>query len=215
MVEVSLAELENRCAEYMAKLCAEHPDPSHDMLHVRRVVETARRLAIEEGADLQIVIPAAYLHDCVYVSKADARRSQASRLSADHAIELLRGWGVPAVRLPAIHHAIAAHSFSAGLQPETLEAHIVRDADRLDAMGAIGALRAFSFGGLVARPLYSEKDPFCVQRAADDRTNTLDHFYVKLLRLGAALHTASGKKEGQRRHATMQRWLADLAAEIG
>ncbi len=128
----------------MKQVCTENPDPSHDILHVERVVSVAKKLAREEGAKLEVVIPAAYLHDCVYISKTDARRSQASRISADHAMELLKGWNYPAEFLPAVHHAIAAHSFSAKIPPETIEAKVVQDADRLDAMGAVGLCEAFA-----------------------------------------------------------------------
>src|SRR5690606_18530859 len=97
-------------------------DPSHDILHIRRVVRMAAALAEGEGADMAIVEPAAWFHDCVQVAKNDPRRGEASRLSADHAVAWLRQEGYPVRHLDAIHHAIAAHSFSAGIPPETAEA---------------------------------------------------------------------------------------------
>jgi uncharacterized protein len=207
-------QLEMLCDEFMLKLCEAHPDPSHDILHVRRVVSTAKRLAAEEGAELEVVVPAAYLHDCVYVSKTDARRSQASRISADHAVELLRQWGYPEKFLPRVHHAIVAHSFSAGVPAETLEAKVVQDADRLDAMGAVGAFRCFAFSGLAKRPLYSHKDPFCVKRMPDEGSFTLDHFYTKLFKLQDLLHTAAARREGARRVETMRFLLDALKTEF-
>ena len=64
-----MEKLEQLCDSYMSALCLQHPDPSHDILHVRRVVRIAKKLAEAEGADLDVVVPAAYLHDCVYISK--------------------------------------------------------------------------------------------------------------------------------------------------
>jgi uncharacterized protein len=209
-----MENLERLCDEYMSRLCDSNPDPSHDILHVRRVVTTAKKLALEEKADLNVVIPAAYLHDCVYISKTDERRSQASRISADKALALLKEWNYPENLLPAIHHAIVAHSFSAGIIPETPEAKIVQDADRLDAMGAIGAFRCFAFSGLSGRALYSPTDPFCEKRAPDDRSNTLDHFFVKLLKLHERLHTSMAKKEGAKRVRTMKLLLQSLEDEL-
>lgn len=209
-----MKEFENIFENYMSKLCDEHPDPSHDILHVKRVVSLAKKLAAAENADLNIVIPAAYLHDCIYISKADPRRTQASRISADKAMELLSLWNYPKEFLPAIHHAISAHSFSAKIVAETIEAKVVQDADRLDAIGAVGIFRCFAFSGLAKRPLYFDDDPFCKNRELDDQTNTLDHFYTKLLLLQDRLNTDSAKKEGLKRMKTMSSFLESLQNEL-
>lgn len=200
--------------DYMVLVCELNPDPSHDIFHVERVVALAKKLAYEEGANLNIVVPAAYLHDCVYISKTDSRRSEASRLSAEKAVELLSQWAYPEEYYPSIQHAIAAHSFSAKIKPETIEAQIVQDADRLDAMGATGIFRCFAFSGLARRPLYFTPDPFCKSRAPDDQTNTLDHFFTKLLHLHDKLNTASAKAEGAKRLHTMKLFLESLEREL-
>lgn len=168
---------------FMREVCDQNPDSSHDILHVQRVVRVAQKFAVKENANLKIVVPAAYLHDCFYISKADPRRKLSSKISADKAIELLSEWGYPGEFFAGIHHAILAHSFSAGVLAETIEAKVVQDADRLDAMGAVGIFRAFAFSGLVRRPLYNPEDPFCETRTPDDQTNTLDHFFTKLIHL--------------------------------
>lgn len=198
----------------MIQLCEEHPDPSHDMLHVRRVVSLAKKLAGIEGAELSVVVPAAYLHDCIYISKVDSRRSQASRISAEKALELLRGWQYPEEYLPGIFHAIESHSFSANVPAQTVEAKVVQDADRLDAIGAIGIFRCFAFSGLAKRPMYDAEDPFCESRALNDQTNTLDHFFTKLLRLKDRLNTPSAKAEGLLRIQTMEKYLNALKLEL-
>src|SRR5262249_31929622 len=107
-------------------------DPAHDLEHIRRVVTTAKALAAAERSDIAVVIPAAWLHDCVIVAKDSPLRSQASGLAAQAAVDFLRTIGYPAEYLDAIHHAIEAHSFSANIPPRTREAQVVQDADRLD-----------------------------------------------------------------------------------
>lgn len=190
-------------------------DPSHDILHIRRVVRTAQKLAAEEGADMMVVTPAAWLHDCVTVPKNDPRRAMASRLSADAALEHLAAMGYPSVYFPAIHHAITAHSFSAGIAPETVEAKVVQDADRLDGLGAIGIARCFTVGSLLGRPFYYEGDILAQNRTPDDLTYTLDHFFVKLFKTAETLQTGAGRAEGARRAAFMRDYLQAFAREAG
>ena len=190
-------------------------DAAHDRAHIRRVVTTACRLADIEGAPLAVVHPAAWLHDCVALPKDAPDRDQASARAADAAVAFLEREGYPAQWHDAIRHAIVAHSYSAGIPPETPAAKVVQDADRLDALGAIGIARCFLVGGALERPLYNPDDPFCTDRAPDDRTYTLDHFYQKLLRLPETMQTEAGRAEGERRAAFMRTYLDRLADEIG
>ena len=193
---------------------AANPDPAHDLAHVRRVVANARLLAAAEGADPAVVLPAAWLHDCVVLPKDSARRAEASRLAAESAGVFLRTAGYPAAHVPAIEHAIAAHSFSAGIPPQTLEAKVVQDADRLDALGAIGIARTLMLGGAMGKPLYDAAEPLPQRRAADDQANVIDHFYVKLLRLAERMHTAAARREGERRTRLMRLYLDELGREL-
>jgi uncharacterized protein len=190
-------------------------DPAHDILHVQRVVETARQLALTEGAQLEIVLPAAWLHDFVIIPKNDPRRSQASRLSSQAAVEFLVELNYPRQFHQGIAHAIEAHSYSAKIHPQTLEAEIVQDADRLDGLGAIGIARCFATSGLLHRSFYSVLDPFCADRAPDDACFTVDHFYAKLFSTAATLKSKAGRQEGVQRTATMQLFLKELAREVG
>ena len=189
-------------------------DPSHDALHIRRVVATARALAQEEGADMHIVLPAAYFHDFVNVPKNDPHRAQASRLSAEAAAEYLASAGYPAVYMDAIRHAIAAHSFSANITPETREAEIVQDADRLDSLGAIGIGRCFSTSALMQRPYYCANDIWAEHRALDDKNFTLDHFEIKLLKLGETMRTKAARAEAEKRIKFMRAFIAQLKEEL-
>lgn len=207
----SLADIEALSAQYLADAGG---DIAHDLEHVRRVVANARALAYVEGARLDVVVPAAWLHDCVAVAKDSPERSRASRLAADEAVSRLRAWGVPEDALPDVAHAIEAHSFSAGIAPRTIEAGVVQDADRLDALGAVGLARCLMLGAELGRPFYVPSDPFCEGRAPDDMASSLDHFYTKLLGLAETFITDAGRAEARRRTATLQRFLDDLRHEL-
>jgi uncharacterized protein len=190
-------------------------DPGHGPAHLERVVATALRLAAEEGARPEIVLPAAWLHDCVHVAKDSPDRARASQLAAGHALQFLEAAGYPRDRLPGIGHAIEAHSHSAGIAPRTLEAQVVQDADRLDALGAIGLARCIAVGAALGRPVYVPVDPFCRNRAPDDRGASVDHFYSKLLKLAGTMQTAAGRREAERRTGFLETFLAQLESEIG
>jgi uncharacterized protein len=192
-----------------------HGDAAHDLEHIRRVVANAQRLAEIEGARMEIVLPAAWLHDCVSVPKHSPERALASRLAADAAGAFLRDAGYPVELIPEIEHAIHAHSFSAGVAPETPEAKVVQDADRLDALGAVGIARTLMLGGAMGLPLYDADEPIPVARTPDDRRNVIDHFYVKLLRLAGTMQTPAGRAEAEARTASMQRFLDELRRELG
>ncbi len=203
------AELEKKIA-----VLASLEDPAHDLLHFKRVVKLAKDICHKEGGKPEVVIPAAWLHDFVIVPKNDPRRSQASRLSAEAAIEYLRQLSYPEVFLDEIGHAIAAHSFSARIETKTLEAQIVQDADRLDGLGATGIARCFATAGLMKRAFYADLDPFCQERKPDDGQYTIDHFFVKLFKTAQTLNTPSAREEGTRRVEVMKRYLADFEKEI-
>lgn len=208
---MDFAGLERRCAE---KLTAASGDAAHDLEHVRRVVRNARGLAAAEGARLEVVLPAAWLHDCVTVPKDSPQRAQASRLAAAQAVAWLRAWGWAEALLPDIAHAIEAHSFTAAIPPRTVEAKVVQDADRLDALGAVGLARCLMLGGAMGRPLYAAGDPFCERRAPDDRVSGVDHFYTKLLKLEGTMQTASGRAEARQRTEFLLQFLKELKRNL-
>lgn len=203
--------LETRCRDFIASSAW---DAAHDPAHVERVVHMARRLAEEEGARLEVVVPAAWLHDCVAVPKDSPLRSRASRLAAERATSLLREWGAEEALLPEIAHAIEAHSFSAGIPPRTLEARVVQDADRLDALGAVGLARCLMLSGQMGQRLYDPGDPFCQDRTPDDRVSAVDHFHTKLLTLGDSMQTASARREAGVRTRFLEGFLDRLREEI-
>ena len=189
-------------------------DAAHDLAHLSRVVASAERLSIEEGATLDVVMPAAWLHDCVHVPVTSPDRSRASVMAGDAAMQFLRSVGYPAALLDGIHHAIAAHSFTARIAPRTVEARVVQDADRLDALGAIGIARCLMLGGQLGRQLYDRDDPFAERRAPSDAVSSIDHFYTKLLTLADTMQTASGRREARRRTDYMSAYLQQLRSEL-
>lgn len=189
-------------------------DLAHDINHVMRVVNTAKQLCEEEHARKEVVIPAAYLHDCFSFEKNHPNRTQSSKVAADKAISFLMSIDYPSESLQDIHHAIIAHSFSANVDPITLEAKIVQDADRLDALGAIGITRCIQVSSTLGRSLYSSEDPFCYERVPDDSSYTLDHFYTKLLHLSSTMKTKSAVKEADKRTLVMRAFLMQLESEL-
>jgi uncharacterized protein len=189
-------------------------DPAHDLAHVKRVVKAAKALAIEEGANLEIVLPAAWLHDIVNLPKNHPDRKLASRMAAEVALTFLASVNYPSKYFPEIAHAIHAHSFSGGVTPETLEAKIVQDADRLDGLGAIGLARLFSISTQLNRPFYNEVDPFAKTRALNDQENAIDHIHIKLKKVAELMNTNSAKAEAQKRFAFIENYLEQLKTEI-
>ncbi len=210
---MELNQLGILCLDYLSEVMA--ADPAHDISHIKRVVQNTLKLTKVENGNLAVTIPAAWLHDCVSVAKDSPLRKQASKLAADEAIRFLESVNYPADLLPAIYHAIEAHSFSANLETKTLEARIVQDADRLEAVGAIGLARCFLTGGSMGTLLYDPADPFADHRALDDRSYTVDHFYCKLLGLQDTMKTEAGLAEAIKRTDYMKAFLRQLGAEIG
>lgn len=203
---------ELQCRDFIAREM--ETDCAHDLNHVERVVCTAKALCKEEQAELAVVLPAAWLHDCFSHPKNHPKRSQSTHIAADKAIAFLQSIGYPEKHLDDIHHAIVAHSFSANVAPKTLEAQIVQDADRLDSLGAIGIARTIMVGTTLDTPFYSKDDPFCKTRKPNDHAFMVDHFYTKLFKLQQRFNTASAKREGARRTQYMHVFLAQLAMEI-
>ena len=190
-------------------------DASHDWAHIERVAATCLSLGREEGADMTVLLPAAYLHDLVNVPKNHPDRVSASRESANGAAEILRRHGYGEEKSARVMRAIEEHSFSRGLACTSIESRVLQDADRLDALGAVGILRTATCGALMRAAYYDIDDPFARRRALDDRRFTLDHFPVKLLRLAERFNTVSGRREAERRTRFMRVFLAQLTAEIG
>lgn len=190
-------------------------DGAHDLAHLQRVWHNVRTLHAEEGGDLQVLLAAVLLHDCVAVEKNSPLRAQASRLAAEKASAVLATLGWPDEKISAAFHAIEAHSFSANMTPRTLEAKIVQDADRLDSLGMLGVARTFYVAGRMGSALYDPQDPEAKQRDYDDTRYCLFHFQTKLLHLADGFQTAAGQRLAQVRHQRLKGFMEQFKEEIG
>lgn len=190
-------------------------DAAHDLAHADRVWAHARTIAMGEGVDLApVLLCAAYLHDLVSLPKDHPKRSRSAIMSASAAGPVMQALGLTPTEIARARHAIEAHSYSGGTPPSSAEARVLRDADRLEALGAIGVARCFAVSGALDRTLFHPEDPFARSRPLDDSTYALDHFAVKLLQLPETFLTPTGRKLAEERAARMRRYLADLAVEL-
>jgi len=189
-------------------------DGAHDLGHLRRVWKNARAIGLDMGADLEILLAAAWLHDAVNLPKNHPDRARASQLSADWAAQYLAGTDFPGAKIPPAAHAIAAHSFSAGIEPETLEAEILQDADRLEALGAVGIARMFHVGGAMGGALFDADDPLALHRPLNDKSFSLDHLEVKLFPIALTMRTAAGRAIAEARVEWMRSFRTRLLTEI-
>ncbi|ADV66445.1 HD domain-containing protein [Deinococcus maricopensis] len=188
-------------------------DGAHDEGHLRRVAVWAVRFA--PPGDARAAVAAALLHDVVNLPKDHPERAQASVRSADVARALLPGLGFTADEVERVAGAVRDHSFSRGATPDTPLGDALQDADRLEALGALGVLRCAATGGRLDRALLHDLDPWGEARALDDGEYTLDHFFVKLLRLPATFRTPGGRAEAARRAGTIHAFLTALGEELG
>jgi uncharacterized protein len=188
--------------------------PAHDFLHVTRVTETARRIGLAEGANLDVVVPAALLHELFNYPKGHPQSHLSGELCAEQAVDVLRQNDCQPHLIDPIRECIRIHAFSRGVVPETIEGKVLQDADRLDSIGAIGIARCFATSAEMAVPFYQPDDPFCRSREPDDKRWGLDHFYRKLLRISDGLHTATARAIAGDRIWIMETFLAQLKQEI-
>lgn len=190
-------------------------DGAHDLNHLHRVWQNAQTLLDEHPeADILIVMAACYLHDLVNLPKNDPERHTASRKAAELACRQL-SLDFPQDKLAGLVHAIEVHSFSAGIAPETIEAKIVQDADRLDALGAVGLARLYYTAGRMGSALAHPSDPLGLHRTMDDRAYALDHIEVKLATLPATMRTQAGCKMGESRLEWLRAFRETFIAEWG
>lgn len=194
----------------------ESDDASHDLGHFRRVYSVALEINAGEGAkaDDLVLLAAAYFHDVVNPPKNSPLRSKASQLAAEKSKEIISDMGFPADKLDDVAHAIAAHSFSAGIPAETLEAKILQDADRMEALGALGVARNMYTSGRMGSKLFHPEDPLGKARELDDKKYALDHFELKLLKLPDMMQTQTGKSIARQRADFLITFRNQLLKEV-
>lgn len=189
-------------------------DAAHDLGHILRVARLARVMAAEEGAEAEVCVAAALLHDLVYRPKNHPESSLTARLAADLVPQWCRETPGLEAKAEAIAAAVASHSWSGGQAPGSLEAAVVQDADRLEALGAIGIARVFATGASFGAGLWHPEDPWAEGRDLDDKAWSLDHFERKLLKLAAGMTTAAGRRRAVAREAVLTAYLASLRREL-
>lgn len=185
----------------------------HRYDHTERVVRMALQLAqCYPQIDCDALESAAWLHD---IGRGVEREQGISHADASVSLArpLLSTLGFSADRIALILAAICDHRYSTGRVPSSLEGKLLQDADRLDALGAIGIARTFAEGG--ERMLYHPAAPFVDGRPLDDTQYTLDHFYSKLLSLPNTMHTPEARQIATRRCSFLQAFLHELAVELG
>ncbi|WP_049293505.1 phosphohydrolase [Franconibacter helveticus] len=191
-------------------------DKAHDVAHFRRVWKTAQQIMQGSEADRLVVLAACYFHDVVNLPKNHPERHLASTRAAQETLAILAEHfpDFPHALYDGVAHAVQAHSFSAGIAPQTLEAKIVQDADRLESLGAIGLARVFYTSGALGRALFDGDDPLAMHRDLDDVTWALDHFQKKLLTLPDTMQTEAGRALAHYNADFLVHYMAKLCAEL-
>lgn len=193
-------------------------DGIHDFDHVERVYYMAKRLAIQEGADLEIVLAAALLHDVADSQAGTKEREQHHIASAEVAARVLAEEGWPQERTAAVQHCIRAHRYrSTGERPQTLEAKVLYDADKLDVLGAIGVARTIAYSAQTGQPYYAPpSEQFLktgVEMEGEPHSAYHEHLF-KLSKIKDALFTASARAIAEERHRYLDDYFKRLIAEI-
>src|ERR1700751_2383778 len=189
-------------------------DGAHDYAHLERVWLNVQQICVQEGGDLEILVASVLLHDCVFVPKNSPDRCRASHLAALRAHSILQSLDWAPKRIRIVADAIEAHSYSAGLEPVTLEGCVLQDADRLDAIGFTGIARCFYTAGRMSSQLYYPSDPRGTQRELNDSLFALDHFPMKLFLLAEGFKTKTGKRLARARHDVLQKFYDGMLAEV-
>jgi uncharacterized protein len=198
----------------IARAACADADSAHDWQHVLRVAGNAKVICAAEGADAAVVIPAALLHELFNFPKNHPDSSRSGEVCAQRALDVLADLDWTPADAERVAYCIRVHGFSRGIVPDTLEAKVLQDADRLDAIGAIGVARCFATGATMRQPFYDPADPLCAHRPPDDKRFSVDHFYKKLLIIEGTLHTATARTLAGERTRFMEAFLAQLAREI-
>lgn len=203
--------------EAEASARARSAEPAHDFFHVERVVGNTLTIARGESASEEIsaaAATAALLHELFTLPKNHPDSSRAGDHCAEKARELLEAEGAPTWLIAHVSAAIRDHSFSKGVVPEALPSRLLQDADRLDALGAIGLARMWATCADMKRPFYAPDDPFCVTRTPDDKEWGLDHVFKKLLVIPSRLHTDTARALAEDRVAFLRTYVEQLGREI-
>jgi uncharacterized protein len=186
-------------------------DAAHGFDHVLRVLALAERIGQAEGSEMEIVRAATLLHD---VARAEEERTGAchAKVGAEQACQILAGH--PANKVEAVAQAIASHRFRDDVVPQTLEAKVLYDADKLDAIGAIGIARAYALAGKQGQRLWAETPTGSLSESQSTDYTPVHEFVFKLSRLKESLFTATARQIAEERHRYIVEFFARLAEEV-
>ena len=194
----------------------QNAEGGHDWWHIHRVWNNAKRIAKTEQADLLVVELAALLHDIADSKFHNGDEEIGPKTAGDFLIDI----GVDLEAIAHVQNIIRYISFKSGFDKAgfySIELGIVQDADRLDAIGAIGIARAFNYGGFKGREIYNpELKPdlnMTKERYKNTNAPSINHFYEKLLLLKDKMNTETGKTMAQQRHAFMLAYLEQFYSE--
>ena len=194
-------------------------DPVHGFDHILRVYNMAEKLAITESADLEIVRAAALLHDAQgsKTSGGEKGRQDHHHASSKFAEQVLQAENWPPERIEAVQHCIRAHRFRDNTEsPQTLEAMILFDADKLDVIGAIGVARTIAFDVVVNQPIYAEPSPKFLEsgvKEAGEPHSSYHEYLFKLSKIKDRLFTDTARALAEDRHKFMAEYFDRLGAE--
>lgn len=190
-------------------------DVSHDLSHAKRVLLNAQRIAKNEKADLDIIVPSALFHDIIVYPKNSKKRYDSQKESAVFAEKILENIGsFPKSKISSVKDCIMECSFGKNILASTIESKILQDADRLEATGAIAIMRTFSSSGQMKRQFYDFDDPFCKKHKPDSMKFALDLFYERLLKVKDMMNTKSAKSIAKKRADFLKKFLSELKFEI-
>ena len=194
-------------------------DSAHDIHHLHKVWHNVGKIISLENnaaADRLVLVAATYFHDLVSFPKDHPERNLSSLASADKTVNILKAEfnDFPASKIPAVHHAIHAHSFSANVICNSFEAMVLQDGDRLEALGATGIARLFYTAGKMNTAMYDPSDPLALNRKPDDKKFALDHIGIKLLKISETMKTKAGQLLAETEIAFVKTFAGKLADEI-
>jgi uncharacterized protein len=201
-----------------ARVWYQSTDAVHDFEHVQRVYRMAERLAQAEGADLEIVRAAALLHDVEGTAPGEAARANHHHASADFAAEILAAEGWSNERISAVQHCIRAHRFRDNREPpQTIEAKVLFDADKLDVLGAVGVARVLIYAALAGEPLYAEPSEHFIrseQKDLDEPHSAYHEYLFKLSKIKDRLFTPTARMLAVGRHQYLEDYFNQLKMEL-
>ncbi|AGB33519.1 metal-dependent phosphohydrolase HD sub domain protein [Natrinema pellirubrum DSM 15624] len=189
--------------------------PAHDWHHVQRVERLAETLCERhpDAVDERVVRLAVYCHDVGRTKEDRGEIDDHARWGAREAEGILRECGADAATIERVQHCIRAHRYSNDLEPATLEAKLVSDADNLDALGAVGIARVFAYGGEMGDPIHDPAQPIA-EDDTDAGATQYNHIHKKILDLPARMYTDVGRDLAAERVAFVREYLDRFDSEV-